>query len=140
MNEETLDSPSQPPLRHPALNMPESPLLIVGIGGAAGSLDALRDFLAALSQVQVMDEPTGLAIMLAVEPDPAQVAALVDYVRAISSLQVTLLQHGERLQAERVYVVPADAAIAFDSAHAVQLARQGAGEPVDRLFQALSQT
>jgi len=138
LNEEPLDSPPQPPLQHPALNMPESPLLVVGIGGAAGSLDALREFLAALSQVG--DEPTGLAVMLALEPDPTQAAALTEHVRQIANVQVALLQHGERLQGDRLYVVPANVAIAFDSANVVQLARDDAGEPVDRLFQALSQS
>ena len=140
MNEEQLDPPSQPPLQHPALNMPESPLLVVGIGGAAGSLDALREFLGALSQFG--DEPTGLAVMLAVEPDPAQIAALLAHVRAISNLQVAVLQQGERIQADRVYVIPADAAISFDAANHAQLqrtTREQHGEPVDRLFNALSQ-
>jgi two-component system CheB/CheR fusion protein len=141
LTEETLDTPSQPPLQHPALNMPEAPLLVVGIGGAAGSLEALREFLAALGQVT--DEPTGLAVMLALEPDPTLAAALVDHVRTLSGLQIGLVQSGERIQPERLYVIPADAAVTLDEANHIRLERvshEHAVEPVDRLFNALSQS
>jgi two-component system, chemotaxis family, CheB/CheR fusion protein len=142
LNEEPLD-PIQPTLLHPALNVPEAPLLVVGIGGAAGGLDALRDFLAALNQVT--EGATGLVVMLALqpEPDPTQSASLIEAVRAISSLPVRALRPGEPVVPDHVYVVPADLVFELNGG-GLQPEPPNGGDsepqdtPVDRLFRALA--
>ncbi|HET8934872.1 MAG TPA: chemotaxis protein CheB, partial [Polyangiales bacterium] len=103
MNDESLDSQFQPTLQHPTLSVPESPLLVVGVGGSAGALESLRAFFSALNE---FEDATGLVVMLALASEQGQVAALVEQVRGFSRFSVSELRSGERIKAEHVYVVP----------------------------------
>jgi two-component system, chemotaxis family, CheB/CheR fusion protein len=138
LNEEPLDSPIQPTLQHPALSVPEAPLLVVGIGGAAGGLEALHSFFSALNQIT--DDSTGLVVLLAQSPEPEQTGNLVDRIQALSPLRVRELRASVQLEPEHVYVVPADVSIELNGTQQARVTRadETAPAPVDRLFQALS--
>ncbi|WP_269769638.1 chemotaxis protein CheB [Sphingomonas sp. MA1305] len=85
------DDPSDPP--------PEA-LPIVGIGASAGGLEALRDMLAPARA------PTGMAFVIVQHLDPNHESMLAQLLGRHTSLDVLQCEGGERVEADRVYIIP----------------------------------
>lgn len=73
---------------------------VVGIGASAGGLDACRRFLGAVAP------DCGMAFVLIQHLDPTRESLTVDLVATYTKMLVTQAQNGDRLQPNRVYVIP----------------------------------
>ena len=73
---------------------------IVGIGASAGGLEALRDLLGAARM------PTGLALVIVQHLDPNHESLLAQLLDRCTDLEVLQCEGGERLEADRVYIIP----------------------------------
>lgn len=75
-------------------------LPIVGIGASAGGLEALRDMLAPARG------PTGMAFVIVQHLDPTHESMLAQLLDRQTSLEVLQCEGGERIEAEKVYIIP----------------------------------
>ncbi len=73
---------------------------IVGIGASAGGLEALRDMLAPANL------PTGLAFVVVQHLDPNHESMMAQLLDRNTALQVLQCAGGERIEADRVYIIP----------------------------------
>ena len=78
----------------------DGPFLVVGIGGSAGSLPALRDLLRRL--------PTdgGMAFVVLTHQAPESPSLLTEILAKCTEMAVRELGDGTRIERDRVYVVP----------------------------------
>jgi two-component system CheB/CheR fusion protein len=84
----------------PADAGPDRPLAIVGIGASAGGLEALKLFLTAL------EPESGLAFVLIPHLDPAHKSMMAQLLGRYTRMPVSEASDGERIVANRVYVIP----------------------------------
>ncbi|MDN3922333.1 PAS domain S-box protein [Roseateles violae] len=75
-------------------------LPVVGLGGSAGGIAALRAFF------QAMPADTGMAYVVVLHLSPEHESNLAAILQLCTTMPVTQVQEAERLEADRVYVIP----------------------------------
>ena len=109
---------------------------IVGIGASAGGVQALQSFFSALP------DNTGAAFVVVVHLDPQHHSELSSILAARTPMPVVQVEKTEKLQADRVYVIPPNrrlrlddheiSALAFDEPH-------GQRAPIDLFLRSLAE-
>ena len=79
---------------------PSLPFPVVGIGASAGGLDAFQQFLKALPA------NTGMAFVVVQHLHPGHASLLSEILSRVTTLPVTEVIHGIRLEPDHVYVIP----------------------------------
>lgn len=87
---------------------PPSRLILIGIGGSAGSLQALFDFFGALPRIP------DATFVIVVHQDPTLRTRIPELLRPRSPYPVSLIESGMRIQPEHVYVAPAWATVGIE--------------------------
>jgi two-component system CheB/CheR fusion protein len=112
------------------------PSFVVGIGASAGGLEALIELLGALPT-------TGMAFIVVQHLDPTHESLLAEILAKKTAIPVSVAIAGEALQADHVYVIPADAILTVHDG-LIDLKRRTSGAerpfPVDVLFSSLAVT
>jgi two-component system CheB/CheR fusion protein len=108
---------------------------IVGIGGSAGAIDALRAFMPAVSQ------DSGLAYVIVMHLSPDHKSVLAELLGRTTSLPVMLIEEATRVEPDKVYVIPPNAALTIANAtlHLTQPAvPRGLRTPIDTFLVSLA--
>jgi two-component system CheB/CheR fusion protein len=84
----------------PIENNPEKPFYITGIGGSAGSLEALEEFF------RNMPADSGMAFVLVSHLDPTHKALLAELLQRVTTMKVIQVTDGMRVLPNSVYVIP----------------------------------
>ncbi|KQN05061.1 CheR family methyltransferase [Sphingomonas sp. Leaf25] len=108
---------------------------IVGIGASAGGLEALRDMLAPARL------PTGLAFVIVQHLDPNHESMLAQLLDRNTVLEVLQSAGGERIEADKVYIIPPGRGLAIRDG-VLELTEfqqpRGLRRPIDDFFQSLA--
>ena len=89
------------PLREvPARTPRDGSFAIVGVGASAGGLDAFRQLLASVPA------DAGLALVLVQHLEATRASSLSEALAGSTAMKVTQAEHGDRVEANRVYVIP----------------------------------
>lgn len=113
-------------------------LPVVGIGGSAGSLQSLTSFLANLTA------DTGAAYVIVTHHPKGERSLLPEILGPLTTLPVQMVEEGEALAPDRVYVaLPDDGWILYDgqlvrSGEPNQRAKTGPPHPIDVFFRSLA--
>jgi len=109
--------------------------IIVGIGASAGGIKALLTFFEALP------EDTGAAFVVVVHLDPQSHSDLSSILGARTRMPVVQIKETERLEANRVYVIPPDRRLHITD-HEISAAKfdepRGQRAPIDLFFRSLA--
>ncbi|MCF6148617.1 MAG: PAS domain S-box protein [Candidatus Kuenenia sp.] len=81
---------------------PDDLFYIVGIGASAGGLDAIIQFFSH------MPPENGLAFIIVQHFAPGSKSILPEILQKITSMTVSEIEHGNRLQPDHVYIMPSD--------------------------------
>ena len=110
---------------------------LVGIGASAGGIEALGEFLSALSPT------SGMAFLLVQHRDPGHPSLLAEIPSKNTSIPIVDAQDGTEFVGDHFYIIPADATVAaidgvlrlhpFDSALERRM-------PIDSMFRALARS
>ncbi len=114
---------------------PAVPLLVVGVGGSAGGLEAFREV---LEQVPVEGNMTFLFVQ---HLPPDHRSLLPELLGRVTPLTVVQAEHGMRLEADHLYLIPPDANMAVQGGEIVLTprgARTAVHMPIDHLFRSLA--
>lgn len=116
---------------------PHSPLAlpVVGLGGSAGAIAALRDFFS------LMPPDSGLAFVVVLHLSPHHESALAEILAASTRMKVMQVSGTTRVEANCVYVIPPDAHLSMDDGdiHLVPVQQErGRRVAVDLFFRALA--
>jgi two-component system CheB/CheR fusion protein len=84
------------------LRAQKASLCVVGIGASAGGFDAISEFLRA------MPAGSGLAFVVLQHLSPTQKSLSAELFAKRTAMEVVEAAHGARVQANRVYTIPAD--------------------------------
>jgi two-component system CheB/CheR fusion protein len=110
--------------------------LIVGIGASAGGLEAFKTFFS------LVPADTGMAFVLIQHLDPTRPSLLVDLLSNATAMPVSEAADGERVAADRVYVIPPDATLTMED-DVLRVARPAppreSRRPIDAFFVSLAQ-
>ena len=114
-----------------------APQLVVGIGGSAGSIRALQQFMGEVPA------DGGIAYVVVLHLSPDHESRLADVLQANSQLPVKQVRKRERLEAEHVYVVPPRGRLVMADGH-IELADVVSEEerraPIDMFLRSLAGT
>ena len=105
---------------------------VVGIGASAGGLEALRDM---LSPVRTS---TGMAFVIVQHLDPNYESMLAQLLDRHTALEVLQCEGGERLEPDRVYIIPPGHGLAIRDGvlELTDFAQpRGLRRPIDDFFQ-----
>lgn len=83
--------------------------LTVGIGASAGGLAAFKAFLTH------MPPDSGMTFVLVQHLDPHHQSMLVDLLAPHTAMRVTQAKDGDRVAANRVYIIPPDATLTIEN-------------------------
>ncbi|MEJ8630274.1 chemotaxis protein CheB [Sphingomonas sp. I4] len=83
---------------------------VVGIGASAGGLEALREMLTPARA------PTGMAFVVVQHLDPNHESMLAQLLDRHTNLEVRQCEGSERIEADRVYIIPPAGAWPFAAA------------------------
>ncbi|WP_428827444.1 chemotaxis protein CheB [Azonexus sp. IMCC34842] len=123
---------AQPPVDDtPPLDFP-----IVGIGCSAGGLEALERFLTNVPA------GCGFAFVIVQHLDPTHLSALPDLLQRFTSMPVTEIEDGLRLQPDSVYVIPPnkDLSLLHGKLHLLEpVATRGLRLPIDFFLRTLAE-
>ena len=120
---------------NPDAASPPSPRLIVGVGASAGGLEAFTRLLAALPA------RTGMAFLFVQHLDPTRPSLLTELLGPKTSMAVVSAEQGAAVEADTVYVIPPDTALAIDAGRVALSAPtlvRGVRLPIDHLFRSLA--
>lgn len=113
----------------------EAALYIVGIGASAGGLDAFERFFTRLPP------DTGAAFVLVQHLDPTHKGMLPELIQRCTSMAVTEVEDGVKVQPNCVYIIPpnADLSIVRGTLQLLQpIERRGLRMPIDFFFRHLA--
>jgi two-component system CheB/CheR fusion protein len=114
---------------------PTQPRLVVGVGASAGGLEAFKQFLGALPN------DSGMAFLLVQHLDPHHKSILSELLGSHTRMKVTDADQGAELQANTVYIIRPDTALAVRGGK-IELStptlHRGVRLPVDHLFRSLA--
>jgi len=106
---------------------------VVGIGASAGGIEAFRLFL------ENVPPESGLAYVLVQHLDPTRPSRLAESLRVATNMPVREVVDGDRVEADRVYVIPAGSSMRFASGMLrLQPRRKGRVMPIDEFFHSLA--
>ncbi|HKU38267.1 MAG TPA: chemotaxis protein CheB [Polyangiales bacterium] len=83
-------------------------LVLIGIGGSAGSLQALFEFFAALPRIR------GATFVIVVHQDPRLRTRIPELLRRRTTYPVLLIEAGTKIEPERIYVAPPAATVGIE--------------------------
>jgi len=110
---------------------------IVGIGASAGGLEAFSELL------RYLPEETGMAFVLVQHLDPKRGSALQEILARTTKIPVTEVTQGVIVQANHVYVIPANTNLTVKNG-VLQLGSRalvpGAHMPIDVFFRSLAES
>jgi two-component system, chemotaxis family, CheB/CheR fusion protein len=112
-----------------------NPFPIIGVGASAGGLGALKELLSALPA-----QP-GLALVVIQHLDPHHQSHLVDLLRPHTGMTVLEVDHGTRVEPDRVYVIKPNTDVAIADGVLSVTARPDARRPhypVDHFLRSLA--
>ncbi|WP_082659680.1 CheR family methyltransferase [Aureimonas sp. AU40] len=110
-------------------------LPVVGIGASAGGLEALREMLSAARA------PTGMTFVVVQHLDPNHESMLAQLLDRHTDLAVLQCEGGERLEADRVYIIPPGRGLAIQGGilELTDFAQpRGLRRPIDDFFVSLA--
>ncbi|QHT69843.1 PAS domain-containing protein [Rhodocytophaga rosea] len=94
-------TPQSPVEKEKDLTRPKNkPLTIVGMGGSAGSLDAIETFL------ESIPADSGIAFVLVQHQAPNQQSILPDLLRQSTQMPVHRIEDGMSVEPDQIYVIP----------------------------------
>jgi two-component system CheB/CheR fusion protein len=106
---------------------------IVGIGASAGGLDAFRGFF------QNMASDSGLAFVVLLHLPLGRRSMLRDILARWTSMRVTEVNDGDRIEANVVYVPPPHAIVSLDDGHLrIRMPTEREHRPIDGFFDSLA--
>jgi two-component system CheB/CheR fusion protein len=109
--------------------------LVVGIGASAGGLNAFKKFFAN------MPADNGMAFVLVQHLDPHHDSMLVDLIGKQTDMNVSEARDGDRLGANRVYIIPPDATLTI-SDRVLRMTKPAppreSRRPIDTFFSSLA--
>ena len=108
---------------------------VVGIGASAGGLEALRDMLSPVRGA------TGMAFVIVQHLDPNHESMLAQLLDRHTALEVLQCEGGERLEPDRVYIIPPGHGLAIRDGvlELTDFAQpRGLRRPIDDFFQSLA--
>jgi two-component system CheB/CheR fusion protein len=127
--------PPPVPARPPVDGRLPAGIALVGVGASAGGLEAFTQLL------QSLDPEAGLTVVLVQHLSPHHDSALVDLLRAHTSMPLTEVIDGVRIQANHVYVIPPNVQMVL-SGDALELSPRPddrrAHAPIDNFFASLA--
>ncbi len=133
-------APQSPP--HPEAEASTGPgpatgrFLVVGLGASAGGLEAFEQFLAH------MPGDSGLAFVLVSHLDPDHESLMTELLRRVTPMPVEEAADGDRIMANRVYVIPPNRYLTVDGG-ALRLSippvPRGLRLPIDAFFRSLAE-
>ncbi len=109
---------------------------IVGIGGSAGAIEALRAFMPAVSP------DSGLAYVVVMHLSPGHKSVLAELLGRTTSLPVILIEEATRVEPNKIYVIPPNTTLTIEDAvlHLTQLSEpRGLRTPIDTFLVSLAQ-
>jgi len=112
-------------------------LVVVGLGGSAGSIPAFREFF------RNVPADTGMAYVVVVHLSPEHESHLPEVLQGSTALPVTQVQEREKVQPNHVYVIPPDKSLAIANGMLVLSEVTGFAErraPIDIFFRTLADT
>lgn len=112
-------------------------ILVVGIGASAGGVTALKLL------VPKLPKKKSFAYVVALHMDPAQPSLLVEILAKESTMPVKMIEEGEKLRPETIYVVPPnrDCTVGGGKLHLVDLpAKLAPRHSIDVLFASLAES
>jgi two-component system CheB/CheR fusion protein len=121
------------PMRRRAAGKPAFP--IVGMGASAGGLDAFIQLL------EHVPNDTGMAFILVQHLNPQHESALPEILARAAGMPVEEVEHGALVRPNRVYVIPANAAMRLSGGRLLLSPRDPGGAPpyaIDFFFQSLA--
>ena len=111
--------------------------LVVGLGGSAGGVQALRDF---FSQVPAQ---TGMAYVVILHLSPDHDSQLAEVLQNASLLPVTKVERRVRVEPDHVYVIPPNKSLEINDGY-IDVSQMTSNEvrraPVDIFFRTLAQS
>jgi PAS domain S-box-containing protein len=110
-------------------------LMLVGIGASAGGIEALTTFF------DNMPADSGLAFVVILHLSPQHESQLAEVLQPRTKMQVRQVVDREKVEANRVYVIPPDQNLAMSNGHIHLTARDKASAqqvPVDFFFRTLA--
>jgi len=113
----------------------DAPRLVVGIGGSAGGLEALRELLGSLGS------PDGMAFVIVEHMDSSSKSLLPSVLRQFTALPVSEISEGQRLAPDQIFVAPPHASVEIDKAAFRVRPLEGDDQrqaPIDALFCSLA--
>jgi two-component system CheB/CheR fusion protein len=133
------DNPSGTSDNLDAVIPPHSPdaLPIVGLGGSAGAIAALREFFS------LMPPDSGMAFVVVIHLSPDYESTLPEVLQAKTTMPVIVVNESVRVEANHVYVIPPHHYLAMEDGHihlsALNL-EKGKRVAVDLFFRTLGDT
>src|SRR5581483_4572117 len=122
--------------RKPAATSARSKFPIVGIGASAGGLEAIDAFL------RNVPARSGLAYVIVQHLDPTHKGVLVELLQRATTIPVTQVKDGLKVEPDHAYVIPpnADLSILHGVLHLTpQTTPRGLNLPIDLFFRSLAQ-
>jgi two-component system, chemotaxis family, CheB/CheR fusion protein len=110
-------------------------LLVVGIGASAGGLEALERFL------RRIPPPSGIAFVVVQHLDPEHESILAELLGSASELPVEFASDGQRVEPDRVYIMPRDAALLVEGGRLrlVPAETRGLRQPINGFLTSLAE-
>ena len=110
---------------------------VVGIGASAGGIEAFSELL------RCLPSDTGMAFVFVQHLDPEHESLLPEVLARATRMPVAQAEHGMRLEADRVYVIPPNAELSLSGPVLTLAPRRAASGrpalPIDSFFRALAQ-
>lgn len=109
---------------------------IVGMGASAGGLEAFEAFFKA------MPSNSGMAFILISHLDPTHISILPELIQKKTTMKVSLIEDGMKVEPDRVYAIPPnkDVAILNGILNLMDLPQpRGFNLPIDNFFKSLAQ-
>ena len=121
--------------QHQSLSVSFQPSCVVGIGASAGGLEALQQFLTFLPS------NTGMAFVIIQHLAPNHKSLLADILGKYSSIPVTEIQDGMRVERNHVYMIPPkyNVEIVSDVLRLKEHDPQEINHPIDVFFRSLAE-
>ncbi len=108
---------------------------IVGIGASAGGLEAFEQFFTN------MPPDKGMAFVLIQHLDPSHKSILADLIRRYTSMKVSQIEDGMKVEPDSVFVIPPNhyLAILHGKLHLMDSPASGIRAPIDFFFRSLAE-
>jgi two-component system CheB/CheR fusion protein len=108
---------------------------IVGIGASAGGLEAFEQFFTN------MPPDNGMAFILIQHLDPSHKSILTDLIRRYTSMKVSQIEDGMKVEPDSVFVIPPNRylAILHGKLHLMDSPASGIRAPIDFFFRSLAE-